>query len=251
VRALDRRVQAVLSIYRRELRSGAVVPAVHPELDVAPLIDHTLLKPESRRLDIERLCREAKRYRFAAVCVNGAWVAFCARRLRGTGVKVAAVVGFPLGAGPTEAKAAETRGLVADGANEIDVVVSIGHVLDGDWAYVGKDLRAVVKAAAGRPVKAILETALLKPGQIVRSALMSQAAGAAFVKTSTGFHPAGNASIQAVRLLRLAVGPSMGVKASGGIRDCETVRKMIAAGADRIGTSSGVKLVTCGAPADR
>ena len=212
---------------------------------VASFVDHTLLKAEATRSEIERLCAEATEHRFAAVCVNGCWVARCVELLEGSGVKVAAVAGFPLGAMTSGAKASETRQLVADGANEIDMVAAIGHILDEDWDYVEDDITAVVEAARGRGVKVILETAALDPMRIIKASAIASEAGAAFVKTSTGFHPAGGATVEAVSLMRAAVGPEMGVKAAGGVRDCETALRMIAAGATRLGTSSGVKLVNC------
>jgi deoxyribose-phosphate aldolase len=233
-------------------RSPAVPPSRRPAerlatttIRVADFIDHTLLKAEARRSEIETLCAEAKQYRFAAVCVNGCWVARCAELLRGTGVKVAAVAGFPLGAMTSGAKAAEVRQLVGDGADEIDMVAAIGHIIDQDWDYVEDDIRAVIQAARDRTVKVILETAALDSTLIVKAAAIAKEAGARFVKTSTGFHPAGGATVDAVTLMRAAVGPDFGVKAAGGIRDCATALTMIAAGATRLGTSSGVKLVDC------
>jgi len=212
---------------------------------VADFIDHTLLKAEARRSEIDKLCAEARQYRFAAVCVNGCWAAHCAEMLKGSGVKVAVVAGFPLGATTSGAKASEVRQLVADGADEIDMVAAIGHILDEDWDYVEDDIRAVVEAARGRTVKVILETAALTPMLIAKAAAIAKEAGAGFVKTSTGFHPAGGATVEAVALMRAVVGPDLGVKAAGGIRDCATALQMIAAGATRLGTSSGVKLVDC------
>jgi deoxyribose-phosphate aldolase len=216
-----------------------------PLVRIADVIDHTLLKAEATAGEIDRLCAEAKEHRFAAVCVNGVWTARCAAALRGSGVKVATVVGFPLGAGPSAAKAGETRQVVSDGADEIDMVAAIGHIVDQDWDHVEGDIRAVVEAAAGRTVKVILETAALEPLTIVKAAALAREAGAGFVKTSTGFHPAGGATPEAVALLRLAVGDGVGVKAAGGVRDCAAALRMIAAGATRLGTSSGTKLVAC------
>jgi deoxyribose-phosphate aldolase len=214
-------------------------------LRVADYIDHTLLKAEATRAEIVKLCLEAKEHRFAAVCVNGCWVALCTEMLRGAGVKVAAVAGFPLGAMTSGAKASEVRQLVHDGADEIDMVAPIGQMLDENWDYVEDDIRAVVEAARGRTVKVILETAVLDTDRIIKASAIAKESGAAFVKTSTGFHPAGGATVEAVSLMRAAVGPTLGVKAAGGIRDCATALQMIAAGANRLGTSSGVKLVDC------
>lgn len=212
---------------------------------VADYVDHTLLKAEAQRGQIDTLCDEARQYRFAAVCINGSWVAHCARRLTGSGVKVATVAGFPLGAMSSRAKAEETRIAVEDGADEIDMVAAIGHILDEDWDYVEDDIAAVVEAARGRAVKVILETATLEPMSIVKASALARLAGARFVKTSTGFHAAGGATVEAVALMRMVVGDALGVKAAGGIRECETALRMIAAGASRIGTSSGVQFVEC------
>jgi deoxyribose-phosphate aldolase len=223
----------------------AAAPSVDGALRVADYVDHTLLKAEARRSDIDTLCDEASTHRFAAVCVNGCWVARCSDRLAGTGVKVATVVGFPLGAMPTAAKAFETKTVVDAGADEVDMVVAVGHVLDEDWDFVENDIRAVVNAAAGRVVKVILETGVLQPLQIVKASVVAKEAGAHFVKTSTGFHPAGGATAEAVAIMRMTVGDALRVKAAGGIRDCATALRMIGAGATRIGTSSGVKFVEC------
>ncbi len=212
---------------------------------VADYVDHTNLKAEATRAEIEQLCDEATQHRFAAVCVNGSWVDLCARKLQDTAVKVATVVGFPLGAATSNSKVVEARELVELGACELDMVAPVGHIIDEDWDYVESDIRAVVAAAMGRTVKVILETAALEPMQIVKASAIAMEAGAHFVKTSTGFHPSGGATAEAVALMRLAVGDKMGVKASGGVRDCATALRMIAAGATRIGTSSGVKLVEC------
>jgi deoxyribose-phosphate aldolase len=212
---------------------------------IADYVDHTLLKAEATRAQIEALCDEAAEHRFAAVCVNGSWVPLCRKRLAGSGVKTATVVGFPLGATTTDAKAAEARHLVESGADELDMVAAIGHILDGDWDYVEDDIRAVVDATKARTVKVILESATLEPLQVVQAAAIAKEAGAHFVKTSTGFHPAGGATVEAVALMRLTVGDALGVKAAGGVRDCATALRMIAAGANRLGTSSGVQFVEC------
>ncbi|MHC4177559.1 MAG: deoxyribose-phosphate aldolase [Planctomycetota bacterium] len=201
-------------------------------------IDHTLLRPEATRKDIERLCAEAKEFGFYAVCVYGSWISDCIRLLRDSETKLVGVAGFPSGASTPNAKAGETGELVDLGADEIDVVAPIGQILMGDWSYVRDDIAAVVQAAGGRTVKVILETAALTPDQIVEASSVAVASGAQFVKTSTGLHPAGGASIEAVTLMRRAVGAQVGVKAAGGIRDRETALRMIAAGASRIGTSA-------------
>jgi deoxyribose-phosphate aldolase len=212
---------------------------------IADLIDLTLLKPEATHCEINKLCSLAREYRFAAVCVNGCWVRHCAGLLRGTGVRLATVVGFPLGATTTSSKAWETRQLVEEGAEEIDMVAAIGHIKDEAWDYVERDISGVVQAAGGRIVKVILETAALDPVLIVKAAAVAKEAGAHFVKTSTGLHSAGGATSETVALLRAAVGDSMGVKAAGGIRTCADALRMIRAGATRIGTSSGVQIAQC------
>lgn len=215
---------------------------------VADLIDHTLLKPEARAADVTQLCDEAREHRFAAVCVNPVWVERCAAQLRDSRVAVCTVVGFPLGASTPGTKAHETADAIARGATEVDMVAAIGRIKGGEWAAVEEDIRAVVEAAGTRLVKVIIESAALTEDEIVRACLLARAAGARFVKTSTGFHPSGGASEAAVRLMRLTVGDDLGVKASGGVRDCDTALRMIAAGATRIGTSNGVSLVTCLGP---
>jgi deoxyribose-phosphate aldolase len=210
---------------------------------LASLIDHTLLKPEASREEVERLCQEALQYTFASVCVNPTYVALCAERLRGSPVRVCTVVGFPLGAHLPDVKAFETRKAVEQGAGEIDMVVNVGALKSKDYRLVEEDIRGVV-GAAGRDtvVKVILETALLDRDEKVMGATLAKAAGADFVKTSTGFGP-GGATVEDVRLLREVVGPELGVKASGGIRTQQEAQAMIAAGATRIGASASVKIV--------
>ncbi len=221
---------------------GSLLPA-HARF--ARCVDHTLLRSDATKADIETLCDEALEWDFAAVCVNGSWVSLCADRLRDSNVRVASVVGFPLGAMPSLAKAQETKAVVDAGAHEIDMVAPIGQMLGGEWSYAEHDIRAVVDAAAGRAVKVIVETAALTPLQIVHGALAAKRAGAAFVKTSTGHHPAGGATSEAVELLRFVVGDACGVKAAGGIRDCATALEMLAAGATRLGASSALALTRC------
>jgi deoxyribose-phosphate aldolase len=215
---------------------------------VADFIDHTLLKAEATRSDVEKLCDEAREHRFAAVCVNPVWVTECARRLGESGVAVATVVGFPLGASTIATKTDETRHAVGDGAGEIDMVAAIGAIKSGDWQHMGRDIEAVVRAAGSALVKVIIESAVLTPVEIVKACTVAREVGANYVKTSTGFHPSGGASAEAVALMRLVVGDSLGVKASGGVRDCATALRMIAAGATRIGTSSGVAMAQCLGP---
>ena len=212
---------------------------------IAEFIDHTLLKAEATKSEIEKLCTEAVENEFAAVCVNPVWVPLCAGRLRGSGVALATVIGFPLGANASEIKAAETALAVRQGATEIDMVAAIGHIKSGDWGHVADDIAAVVRAAAGTLVKVIIESAHLTPVEIIKASAIAKESGAHYVKTSTGFHAAGGASAEAVALMRLVVGDALGVKASGGVRDCATALKMIANGATRIGTSSGVAMTEC------
>ena len=217
-------------------------PRPAPRSPLSPLIDHTLLASEATRADIEKLCAEGLEHGFAAVCVHGSWVDVCVKLLAGSGVKVASVAGFPHGAMTSIVKAKQTEVLVGLGADEIDMVAPIGRIIDGEWDYVEDDITRVVRAADGRVVKVILETALLSSTRIVQASAIAMEAGAHFVKTSTGFHPAGGATEEAVALMHAAVGDSMGVKAAGGIRDRETALRMVAAGATRIGTSNGVAL---------
>lgn len=229
-------------------RSGQGGKRAGSPVRIADFVDHTLLRAEATRSDIVKLCAEAREYRFAAVCVNPTWVELCVRELHGTGVAVATVVGFPLGATTPRAKAAEAREAVATGADEIDMVANIGRIRSGEWVAVEDDIRAVVEASRPSRVKVIIESAALSREEIIKSSALAREAGAHFVKTSTGFHPAGGASVEAVRLMRLVVGDRLGVKASGGVRDCATALRMIAAGASRIGTSSGVAFASCLGP---
>ena len=212
--------------------------------DVAARIDHTLLKPDATRAQIEKLCAEAREHGFATVCVNPTWVATCARLLRGTATGVCTVIGFPLGATLPEVKAAEARRTIEDGACEVDMVINIGALKSGDYRAVERDVAAVVGAAhpLGAVVKVIIETALLDDDEKVRACVLSKAAGADFVKTSTGF-ASGGATVADVALMRRVVGPEMGVKAAGGVKDLKSAQEMIQAGADRIGASVGVKIV--------
>ncbi len=212
---------------------------------IADFIDHTLLKAEATAAEVDKLCAEAREHRFAAVCVNPSRVARCARQLAGSGVQVATVVGFPLGATSTEAKSFETQQAVRDGATEIDMVAAVGHIKTGDWDYVADDIAAVVRAANGRLVKVIIESAALTPVEVIKASAIAKEMGAQYVKTSTGFHAAGGATGEAVALMRMVVGDALGVKASGGVRDCDAALRMIANGATRIGTSSGVSMATC------
>lgn len=210
--------------------------------ELAALIDHTLLKPEATASDIQKLCEEAKTYGFATVCLHPMWITLASRILLGCRTQPISVVGFPSGATSSEAKAFETRQAIQCGAQEIDMVLALGALKSGDDPYVLKDMRSVVEAATGRPVKVILETGALNTPEIVRACLLAQEAGASFVKTSTGFGP-GGATVEAVQLMRQTVGPSMGVKASGGIRTYSDVLRMLQAGASRVGASASVSIL--------
>jgi deoxyribose-phosphate aldolase len=211
---------------------------------VAAMIDHTLLKPDAARHDIHALCREAAEYRFASVCVNPTWVAECARLLRDTSVKVCSVVGFPLGATTPDTKHYETRRAIFDGAREIDMVINVGALKSADLRVVERDIEAVTGPCrdAGALSKVIIEAALLTDDEKVTACTLAKAAGADYVKTSTGFGP-GGATAADVTLMRRVVGEEMGVKAAGGVRDLEQVKAMVAAGATRIGASAGVRIV--------
>ncbi|MEK0315190.1 deoxyribose-phosphate aldolase [Cohnella sp. 56] len=216
-----------------------------PEL-LASYIDHTALKPETTRDDIVRLCEEARQHRFATVCVNPYWVGPAAELLSGSGVGITTVIGFPLGATSTFAKTAEARDAIASGATEIDMVLNVGALKSGLYDEVERDVARVAEACAGRAVlKVILETGLLSDEEKVKACELCVAAGADFVKTSTGFGP-GGATAADIALMRRTVGPALGVKASGGVRDAQTAREMIAAGATRIGASSSVAIVSGG-----
>ena len=210
--------------------------------DLAGYIDHTLLKPEATEADILRLCREAIHYRFKTVCVNPAYVRTACAALQGSPVGVCTVIGFPLGATTTAVKAFEAAEAVAGGAAEIDMVINVGMLKSGRADYVKAEVAAVVEAAAGRTVKVNLETGLLSEAEKLLACRLAREGGAHFVKTSTGFCP-GGATVSDVRLLREAVGPAMGVKASGGVRTREAALALLAAGATRIGTSSGIAII--------
>jgi deoxyribose-phosphate aldolase len=206
-------------------------------------IDHTVLKPEASVADIKKLCAEARKYKFATVFVNPGYVELTAKLLKGSGVKVGCAIGFPLGATTTEVKVMEAMQAIANGAQEVDMVINIGAVKSKNYKLVENDIKSVVKAVAPIGVKTILETCLLTNDEKVKVAKIAKKVGAWFVKTSTGFST-GGATVDDIKLLRKTVGPKMGVKASGGIRDYKTAMAMIEAGATRIGTSAGVKIVT-------
>jgi deoxyribose-phosphate aldolase len=217
--------------------------------ELAPTIDHTLLKPTATGADIKKLCQEAKDYGFGAVCVQPCYVKLACSELQGTPVKVATVIGFPLGANTSETKAAEAQEAVRNGAEELDMVLNIGALKEGRFDDVSRDIEAVVKAAAGALVKVILETCYLTAEEIVRACQLAVAAGADFVKTSTGFGTAG-AKADQVRLMRETVGPKIGVKASGEIRTYADAIAMIEAGASRIGASASIQIVSGGRVTD-
>lgn len=210
--------------------------------ELARYIDHTILKADASAKDIEKLCAEAREHGFASVCVNGSRVIQAVHLLEETSVKVASVVGFPLGATDADTKRFETEAAIDNGAQEIDLVLNIGRLKDGDDAFVLRELRDVVEAADERPVKVIIEACLLTQEEKVRACHLILESGAHFVKTSTGFST-GGATLDDVRLLRETVGPKLGVKAAGGIRDTATALAMIEAGATRLGTSGGVAIV--------
>lgn len=206
-------------------------------------IDHTVLKPESTDLDIQQACLDAKKYNFKAVCINPVWVSYTSDLLKGTDVNTCTVIGFPLGANTTTIKVEETKRAIQDGANEVDMVINIGALKSEDFALVHDDIKAVVKAAEKKAiVKVIIETSLLSRNEKIRACEIAKRAGADFVKTSTGFST-GGATAEDIKLMRIAVGPEMGVKASGGVRSYEDAEAMIKAGATRIGTSNGVALI--------
>ena len=242
VEGLDDAQQAVANGAARLGYSG---PAAEVPQNLAPFIDHTLLRPTATAGDIDRLCDEAVEHRFTAVCINPCWVARAARRLRGSAVTVASVVGFPLGASSPEIKAMEARRALRDGAREIDMVINIGALKSGDHELVRRDIAGVSDACreVGARNKVIIEAAYLTDEEKVVACRLAQAARAHFVKTSTGFGP-GGATVFDVALMREVVGEKMGVKAAGGIHTAAEVREMITAGATRIGASAGVRIVS-------
>ena len=230
------------------LNAGATRVGVHAAggapASVAALIDHTLLKPDASRQEIDELCREAAQFGFATVCVNPTWVAHAARRLSGTAVGVCSVVGFPFGATTADVKGYETRRAIFDGAREIDMVINIGALKSGDLRTVEHDIEALAAACreCGALSKVIIEAALLSTDEKITACTLAKAAGADYVKTSTGFGP-GGATAADVALMRRVVGAEMGVKAAGGVRDLEGLKAMLDAGATRVGASAGVKIV--------
>jgi deoxyribose-phosphate aldolase len=225
-------------------RLSSTLGVIPQDMNLAKMIDHTLLKPDATQQEIAQLCFEARKYGFASVCVNPTWVSLCAQLLQGSQVKVCTVIGFPLGATSSESKAFETETAIRQGATEIDMVINIGALKARDLETVARDIRGVVNAAHSHNiiVKVIIETVLLNDEEKTIACLISKEAGADFVKTSTGF-AGGGATVHDVELMRKTVGPQMGVKASGGVRTFEDAASMIKAGATRIGASAGVKII--------
>jgi len=234
-------VQDLVELGMERLAAGIGHEA--PPAELAPLIDHTLLKPNATKKELKQLCEEAAKHGFATVCVNPSNVRYCAALLEGSGVRPIAVVGFPLGASTPNSKAFEAREAVRNGAQEIDMVINIGALKERDYRLVQEDIAAVVSASSPKPVKVILETGGLNDEEKVIGCTLSKVAGAAFVKTSTGFGP-GGATADDIALMRAVVGPAMGVKASGGVRTREDVHNMIDAGATRVGASGSVSIVS-------
>lgn len=240
-------VKNIVEVGAERITAGLGVGESIKDEGLARMIDHTLLKPETTSKEIIELCSEAKKFHFASVCVNPGFVKLCADLLHGTDVKVCTVIGFPLGATTTETKRFEAEQAIENGAKEIDMVINVSRLKDGDYQYVFNDVNQVVLAAKRKRVvcKVILETALLTDQEKVKACLICKEAGADFVKTSTGFSK-GGATVGDIALMRYVVGSSVGVKASGGIRSREDADAMIASGADRIGASASVKIVTGG-----
>ena len=225
-------------------RFSATLGVKHVDGDIARFIDHTLLKPDATQAQIAQLCHEARQYGFAAVCVNPTHVKLCADLLKGSDVAVCTVVGFPLGATPPEVKAYETQQAIDDGATEIDMVINIGALKGGEYDLVERDIAMVTRTSHnnGALCKVIIEAALLNEQEKIKACELSKKAGADYVKTSTGFGP-GGATVADVALMRRVVGPSMGIKAAGGIRSFADAKGMVEAGATRIGASAGVKIL--------
>jgi len=237
-----KKTQAIVEAGADRVSASEKLTRIRPE--IAALIDHTILRPDATRDDVLKVCREALRYGFASVCVNPYWVPLVAGQLAGSQVRVCTVVGFPLGASSTEVKVKEAESAIRAGAREIDMVINIGALRSGDYDSVKLDIQSVVQAshAAGALVKVILETAYLTGTQKAVACVLAKLAKADFVKTSTGFGPSG-ASTEDVALMRHVVGPEMGVKAAGGIRTLDDLRRLAAAGANRIGASASVRII--------
>jgi deoxyribose-phosphate aldolase len=238
-------VRTVVQSGADRITTGVGLKGGNFDLSLARMIDHTLLKPEATKQQVEELCAEAKQYSFASVCINPSFVKLCAQLLRGTSVKVCTVIGFPLGSTSTEAKTFEAEQAMRDGARELDMVLNVGMLKSGENSYVEGDIRSVAQAVhrSGALLKVILETGLLTDEEKVRACVLVKRAGSDFVKTSTGFAK-GGATAGDIRLMRKVVGSGLGVKASGGVRTQEQARELIESGADRIGASASVKIVT-------
>jgi len=216
---------------------------IQKPLDLAPLIEHTLLKPEATRGDILKLCDDAKRFQFRGVCVNPVFVREAKRQLTGTNCEIITVVGFPLGANVTATKAEEAKHIMALGADEVDMVITIGALKDGEYRTVYDDIRAVTETVGSNPVKVIIETGILEDTEKIAACLLAERAGAAFVKTSTGFTARG-VTVDDIILMKTVVGDRLGIKAAGGLRNFQSARTMVAAGASRLGCSASVAIVT-------
>ncbi|PCJ17492.1 MAG: deoxyribose-phosphate aldolase [Candidatus Cloacimonadota bacterium] len=221
----------------------SILPPIRHDKELARYIDHTFLKPETTKKEIEKLCAEAKQYQFASVCINPYYVSLAAELLKDSSVKVCTVIGFPLGATTTGTKCFEAKEAIRNGAGEIDMVINISALKSKDYDFVREDVRAVVEACNGTLVKVILETALLTREEIIIACRLCKEAKAHFVKTSTGFSK-GGATIEHVKLMRTVVGPDMGVKASGGVRNAKDAKAMIEAGANRLGVSASIAIVS-------
>ena len=234
----DQKTKSTLN--RRDCQSGI---SINTPMDLAIYIDHTQLKPDAKQSQIDQLCQEAIQYHFCSVCIQPFWVGYCAKKLRGTGVKVCTVVGFPLGANDPRSKAYETRKAIEDGAQEVDMVINVGALKSGNVKMVEEDLRAIKRACRSTTItKAIIEAFLLTDDEKIIVCQLAKKVGYDFVKTSTGF-AGGGATLHDVVLMRRTVGPKMGIKAAGGIHNFEEAKALIAAGATRIGTSAGIKIV--------
>jgi deoxyribose-phosphate aldolase len=239
---LKEQIGSSISAKTTSVTSGSA--GMMSQSELAGYIDHTLLKPEAVAAQFDQLCEEALKYRFMSVCVNSGWVSYVAKKLRGSGIKVCSVIGFPLGAMDSRSKAIEARGAIENGAHELDMVINVGALRSGDLKLVEEDIRAVKRACRSTTVlKVILETSFLSDDEIVVACEISKRVGAEFVKTSTGFSSAG-ATVEHIALMRRTVGPDMGVKASGGISTWDKALAMIQAGANRLGCGASVAVVT-------
>ncbi|MCC6550879.1 MAG: deoxyribose-phosphate aldolase [Ignavibacteriaceae bacterium] len=241
----EKTVRQIVDAGAERIAAGIGVGETLPDRGIAGYIDHTLLKPDATPEEVIKLCEEAKKFSFASVCINPGYVSLCSDMLRGTRVKVCTVIGFPLGATTTEVKRFEAEQAIKNGATEIDMVINVGRLKQGEYSYVFNDVQQVVLAAKPKRVltKVILETSLLTDEEKVKACVICKDAGADFVKTSTGFSK-GGATVGDIALMRRVVGSAIGVKASGGIRTREDADAMIASGADRIGASASVKIVS-------